>query len=268
MFGAILGDVIGSAYEFNPVNNVYFNAFNKSATFTDDSVMTLATADVLLHGGNYADAYWQYGQDYPDRGYGGRFAYWLSHPQKEPYNSFGNGSAMRIAPVGWAFDTLEETLAEAEKSAAVTHNHPEGIKGAQAVAAAIFMARKGSTKPEIKEYIESTFSYDLSATVDEIRQNAYFDETCQVSVPEAIGAFLDSDDYEQTVRNCISFGADADTQAAIAGAIAEAYWDSIGDEWILFGWNKLDEHSQKLVREFYTRFIPDSHVGNFIERNA
>ena len=268
MFGAILGDVIGSAYEFAPVHDVYFNAFRKESTFTDDSVLTLATADVLLNGGNYADAYWSYARAYPGRGYGGRFAGWISSNEKKPYNSFGNGSAMRIAPVGWAFDTLEATLAEAEKSAACTHNHPEGVKGAQAVAAAIFMARNGADKSDIQRYIETTFNYDLSRSVDEVRKTSYFDETCQVSVPEAIVAFLGADDYEQTVRNCVSFGADADTQAAIAGAIAEAYWDAIGDEWILFAWQKLDARSQDIVLKFYERFAPASNVGSFIRRNA
>ena len=255
MLGAIVGDVVGSAYEFNPVRSTEFEALSASADFTDDSVLTLATADVLLHGGTYADAYWAWGNAYPGRGYGGRFAGWLSSPGKEPYHSFGNGSAMRIAPVGWAFDTLEATLAEAERSAACTHDHPEGVKGAQSVAAAIFMARRGEGKDAIKRYVEEKFGYDLGRSVEECREAARFDETCQVSVPEALIAFLGAEDYEQTVRNCVSFGADADTQAAIAGAVAEAYWGEIPQAWREFAWAKLDEKCKTLVQEFDSHFM-------------
>lgn len=268
MFGSILGDVVGSAYEFNPVYALDFNAFNPRSDFTDDSVLTFGTADVLLHGGTYADAYWTYGNAYPGRGYGGRFAGWLRSTTKEPYYSFGNGSAMRIAPVGWAFDTLDATLEEAKKSAESTHNHPEGIKGAQAVAAAIFLARQGKDKDAIRAYVESTFDYDLSRSIDECRKTSRFDETCQGSVPQAIVAFLGSDDYEQTIRATVSYGADADTQAAISGAIAEAYWNEIPNDWIMFAWNKLDAKCQALVKEFYARFMPDAYVAKFLKKNA
>lgn len=259
MFGAILGDVIGSAYEFSPVRSVCFDALNPKSDFTDDSVLTLATAEVLLDGGDYGDAYWTHGNAYPGRGYGGRFAHWLyDGGERAPYNSFGNGSAMRVAPIGWRFDSLQETLDAAKASAACTHNHPEGIKGAQATAAAIFLARNGKSKDGIKSYIEQTFQYDLSRNVDETRKTSRFDETCQVSVPEALIAFLCANDYEETVRFCVSYGADADTQAAIAGGIAEAYWNEAPKDWIRFAWNKLDAKQQTIIQRFYKLYMPNS----------
>ncbi|MBP5623051.1 MAG: ADP-ribosylglycohydrolase family protein [Thermoguttaceae bacterium] len=256
MLGAIVGDVVGSAYEFNPVHTTEFDPFPATSTFTDDSVLTFATADVLLHGGSYADAYRRWGVAYPGRGYGGRFAKWLRDPNMGAYNSLGNGSAMRVAPVGWAFDTLEETLAEAERSAACTHNHPEGVKGAQATAALIFLARKGESKPAMKEYAEKTFGYDLSRSVDEVRATATFDETCPVSVPEALIAFFGSGSFEETIRNCVSFGADADTQACVAGAIAEAFGYEIPGEWRERTLAKLDDKLRQALDEFQRARMP------------
>ena len=250
MLGAIVGDVVGSAYEFNPVHTTDFDPFPSRSTFTDDSVLTFATADVLLHGGSYSDAYRRWGVDYPGRGYGGRFATWLRDSAMGAYNSLGNGSAMRVAPVGWAFDSLEETLAEAEKSAACTHNHPEGIKGAQATAALIFLARKGETKAAMKEYVQKTFGYNLERPLDDVRKTARFDETCPVSVPEAFVAFFESESFEDAVRNCVSFGADADTQACIAGAIAEAFGYEIPKEWREKTIAKLDDRLRALLEEF------------------
>ena len=258
MLGAIIGDIIGSVVEFNPIHTTEFNALNPRCFFTDDSVLTLATAEVLLHGGDYGEAYRRWGKKYPHRGYGGMFARWLADPNMGPYNSLGNGSAMRVAPVGWAFDSLEETLEEAKRAAECTHNHPEGIKGAQATAAAIFLARRGKDKAEIKSYLETTFEYDLSRTVEEVRKTSVFDETCPVSVPEAFIAFLGAESYEQTVRITISFGADADTQACIAGAIAEAYWRDIPRDWQEFAQSKLDEYATSTIKEFQAKYVERS----------
>ena len=225
MIGAIVGDIVGSVYEWNNIKTKDFPLFRNDCFFTDDTVMTLAIAEGLMNGGG-ADAYIQamkrLGRMYPDAGYGGRFSGWLFSDDTEPYNSWGNGSAMRVSPVGWWFDSLEETEKAAAVSSAVTHDHIEGIKGAQATAAAIFLARNGSTKQEIKAYIEETYEYDLSRTLDEIRPNYKFNESCMETVPEAIIAFLESDSFEDAIRNAISLGGDSDTLAAITGSIAEA----------------------------------------------
>lgn len=227
LLGAIAGDVIGSFYEYRPVNSVEFNLFNEWSSFTDDTVMTVANADWLLTDDSLLGIMQDYGNRYINAGYGGMFYSWLREYDPQPYNSFGNGSAMRVSPVGWAFKTLEETLAVAKQSAEVTHNHLEGIKGAQAVAASVYLARIGKSKQEIKEYVETTFGYNLSRTCDEIRVDYKFDVTCQGSVPESIIAFLESTDYENAIRLAISLGGDADTMAAIAGGIAEAYYKEI-----------------------------------------
>ncbi len=227
MLGAIAGDIFGAAYEGHPLKREDFDLFDAPRFFTDDTVLTVATADALLGDGDYAAAYRRWGRRYPRRGYGGTFRLWLGGHIEGPYNSFGNGSAMRVSPVGWAFDSLEETLAEAGRSAAVTHNHPEGIKGAQAVAAAVFLARCGATKDEIRAEITARFGYELARTVAGIRPDYSFDVTCQGSVPEALIAFLDADDFEHALRLAISLGGDADTQAAIAGSVAEAFWGGV-----------------------------------------
>ncbi|MEK6795531.1 MAG: ADP-ribosylglycohydrolase family protein [Spirochaetota bacterium] len=224
MIGTIAGDVIGSVYEFGNVKDMTLPLMTERSHFTDDTVLTIATADVILNGGGYAKAYHDYGIRYPNAGYGGNFGRWLFSENRKPYGSYGNGSAMRVSPVGFAFDTLEGTLAEAKKSARVTHDHPEGMKGAQATAAAIFLARTGGTKQEIKEYIEKTFRYDLSRTLKQIRPKYKFDVTCQGSVPESIIAFLESEDYISAVRNAVFLGGDADTLGAITGGIAQAFY--------------------------------------------
>lgn len=254
MLGAIVGDVVGSAYEFSPVRTTEFAPFPSRSTFTDDSVLTFATAEVLLRGGTYADAYRRWGADYPGRGYGGRFAMWLHNPEMGPYNSLGNGSAMRVAPVGWAFESLEETLAEAERTAICTHNHPEGVKGAQATAALVFLARKGKSKAEMQAYVEDAFGYELDRTIEEVRASAQFDETCPVSVPEAFIAFFGSNSFEETARNCVSFGADADTQACVACAIAEAFWRDIPKEWQEKTVAKLDDRCRAVLAEFQEKY--------------
>lgn len=227
MIGAIAGDIIGSVFEFNNVKSTDFALFSPGSTFTDDTVLTVAVADCILHGRDYAATFKEYCRRYPAAGYGRGFMRWLQSEGDLPYYSYGNGSAMRVSPVGWVYNTLEEVLAEAERSAAVTHNHPEGIKGAQAVAAAIFMARQGSGKDEIKDYVVAKFAYNLEQTLDQIRPHYRFDETCQGSVPQTIVAFLESEDYEDAVRRAVSIGGDSDTIACITGGIAQAYYGGI-----------------------------------------
>ena len=213
IIGAIAGDIIGSAYEFNPTRDYNFELFTPKTTFTDDTVLTMANAMWLLEDEQHTHEY------------GGRFAQWIVSKNPQPYNSFGNGSAMRVSPVGYYAKTLDEALALAQVSAEVTHNHPEGIKGAQATAAAIFLARHGKTKQEIRDYVEKTFAYDLSRTLDEIRPTFTFDETCQRTVPESITCFLEGKDYEDVVRLSVTLAGDADTIAAIAGSISSAVDD-------------------------------------------
>jgi ADP-ribosylglycohydrolase len=225
MIGAIIGDIVGSVYEFHNIKSKDFPLFRKNCFFTDDTVMTIAVAEALARGGkalDYIDAMKKYGRLYPKAGYGGRFFQWLSSDNREPYNSWGNGSAMRVSPVGWRYETLEEVERGAKISAAVTHNHPEGLKGAQATAAALFLARTGQSKADIKAYIESQYAYNLSRKLDDIRPTYKFNESCQKTVPEAIIAFLESTDFEDAIRNAISLGGDSDTLAAITGGIAEA----------------------------------------------
>lgn len=255
MLGAISGDVLGSIYEFDNNKSTDFVLFNKSCRYTDDTVLTIATADCLLNKGDFAQYYKKYFLDYPDKGYGGNFKKWGSGSSLEPYNSWGNGSAMRISPVGFAFNSLAFVLINAKKSAKVTHNHPEGVKGAQAVAAAIFMAKSGSSKNEIKEFIENKFYYKLDKSLDEIRSFYSFDESCQGSVPQAITAFLESDGFEDSIRKAISIGGDSDTIACIAGGIAEAYYGGVPEDISNFVLSKLDKKFLNVINGFYKKFI-------------
>lgn len=234
MIGAILGDIIGSPYEFDMYNikTKDFPLFKEESNFTDDTVMTIAVAEGLLKGYGdldktkeaIIDSMHKYGDEYPDAGYGGNFGMWLYLKDRKPYNSFGNGSAMRVAAVGWLYDTIEQVDAFARASAEVTHNHPEGIKGAQATAVAIFMARKGENKETIKQVITEKYGYDLERTCDEIRPNYKHVESCQQTVPEAIIAFIEGESFEDVIRTAVSLGGDCDTLTAIAGSIAEAYY--------------------------------------------
>jgi len=227
MLGAIIGDIVGSIYEWNNIKTKEFQLFNEKCHFTDDTVMTIAVAEALLNGGttdNFIDSMKKFGKLYPNYGYGVRFNEWLMSDSRDPYNSYGNGSAMRVAPCGWFADSLEEAEILAEKSAQVTHNHPEGIKGAQATAAAIYLVRTGNKKDDIREYIEKKYIYNFNRTLDDIRTMYKFNESCQETVPEAIIAFLESNDFEDAIRNAISLGGDSDTLAAITGSIAEAYY--------------------------------------------
>lgn len=247
MLGAIIGDIVGSVYEFDNTKRMDFPFFSQRSTYTDDSIMTIAVADWLLTDDGrtheslekimvrYADAH-----PFPMGGYGGGFSQWLFRPEmlvdyktgdkagrRVPYNSWGNGSAMRVSAVGWVFDTLEETERVARISAEITHDHPEGIKGAQATAAAIFLARTGHAKHEIKDYVERRFGYDLNIHTDEIRKVYGWEDSCQGTVPPAIRAFLDSTDFEGAIRIAVSLGGDSDTLACITGGIAEAYYGAI-----------------------------------------
>jgi ADP-ribosylglycohydrolase len=254
VIGAIAGDIIGSVYESSGIKTTYFNTFSTYSTYTDDSVLTVAVADCLLHDKDYATTFKEYTRKYPFAGYGGMFIRWVDSESLEPYNSFGNGSAMRVSPVGFAFDTMEEVLAEAKRSAEVTHNHLEGIKGAQAIAAAIFLARQQESKSNIKDFIEKNFGYSLHRTLDEIRPNYSFDETCEGSVPQAITAFLESDNYEDAVRKAISLGGDCDTLGCMTGGIAQAYYKKIPDYIIKEVKNRLDSELLNIVEEFNTRY--------------
>ncbi|SFV62305.1 hydrolase, putative [hydrothermal vent metagenome] len=230
MLGAVAGDIIGSTYEFNSIKTKEFELFPKGSIFTDDTVLSMAIAKSIMDSEPYLDNIVDFGRHYFNVSYGGNFRRWLRGNDHSPYNSWGNGSAMRVSPIGFAFDTEQEVLKEARKSAEITHNHPEGIKGAEATALAIFMARKGATKEKIRERITKDFEYDLSRTVDEIRPDYKFEVSCAKSVPESIICFLDSSSFEDCIRNAISLGGDADTMGAIAGGIAEAYYGSVPDE--------------------------------------
>ena len=254
MIGAIAGDIIGSAYELHYTKSTDFPLFSPQSTPTDDTILTIAVADCILNGKDYAPTIKEYGRSYPYAGYGGMFLQWLASDNYDPYNSYGNGSAMRVSPVGFAYDTLDEVLEQAEKSAAVTHNHPEGIKGAQAVASAIFLARKGKDKSDIREYIEEMFNYDLHQRLDDIRPHYQFDETCQGSVPQSIIAFLESNDYEDAVRKAISLGGDSDTLACMTGGIAQAYYKQIPDYIAEKARGLLDEELLAVVDEFNERY--------------
>jgi ADP-ribosylglycohydrolase len=277
LLGAIIGDICGSIYEFNnrkTTNPAKIDLINPLVSlsslvnvlmgrdfyyrFTDDSVLTIATAEVLLSKRDYAKTYKAWGNRYTRVSYGWKFRNWLHSNSLVPYNSWGNGSAMRVSPVGWAFATLEETLVEAKRSAEVTHNHPEGIKGAQSVAAAIFLARNGKTKQEIKKYVVSTFGYDLNRTTDQIRPDYKFDETCMGTVPEAIICFLESNDYVHAVQLAISIGGDTDTLACITGGIAEAFYQEIPDELIQFANAKLTNEMKQIIAAFHDhiRLLP------------
>lgn len=254
MLGAIAGDVIGSVHEGARTKTKDFPLFVGSSIFTDDTVLTVAVADCLLHGSSYIDALHKYYHAYPYAGYGGTFKRWAAFRERQPYFSWGNGSAMRVSPVAYVHDTLDEVLAEAQRSAEVTHNHGQGIRGAQATAAAIFLARTGSLKEEIRRFIEEKFDYFLDETLAQIRPTYHFDVSCQGSVPQSILAFLESTSYEDAVRNAISLGGDADTMACIAGGIAEAFYGGVPEEIRRQTLSKLDDRLKGVVEQFIERF--------------
>lgn len=256
MLGAIAGDVIGSVHEFAATKTKDFPLFVPESRFTDDTVLTAAIAEWILTGTDLIDLLHHYTASFPDRGYGLMYGRWARNRRREPYHSFGNGSAMRASPVGFAFETLEEVLRWAERSATVTHNHHEGIRGAQATAAAVFWARQLRDKKEIRRRLTEHFGYDLGFTLDAIRPTYRFNETCQDTVPQALVAFLESTGYEDAIRNAISLGGDADTLACITGGIAEAYY-GVPDELARQCLDRLDDRLGDLVRRFRARYEVD-----------
>ena len=263
MYGAVIGDIVGSRFERHDHKSKEFQFFHPHCRYTDDSVLTIATFDALsICQGDYArlsevavDRFLFYGRRYRHAGYGKAFYLWLMDEEQKPYNSWGNGSAMRVSPVGWAFNTLEETLEAAKQSAEITHNHLEGIKGAQATAACIYLARTGKSKEYIKEYVETTFGYNLSRTCDEIRPTYQFDGSCQGTVPESIIAFLESTDYEHAIRLTVSLGGDSDTMGAITGAIAEAYYGGVPEHIKQEVLKRLPDEFIDVMSRFYKRFV-------------
>lgn len=249
IIGAVIGDIVGSRFEFFENKTTKFELFTEENNFTDDSVMTVAVADWLLNGNDLAKTMRKWGKVHP-YGYGSMFSEWLhSDAEPQPYNSFGNGSGMRVSPVGFCARSLEEVLDLAKQSAEVTHNHPEGIKGAQAIASAIYLARTGNSKESIRDYIEQTFGYDLRRDCDDIRPDYYFNETCQGSCPEAIVAFLDSWDYESAIRLAVSLGGDSDTIACMTGGIAAAFY-GVPDHIIIQAVKYLPNDMLEIIRKF------------------
>jgi ADP-ribosylglycohydrolase len=230
MLGAIAGDVIGSVFEAHPIKTTCFPLFSDHSRFTDDTVLTVAAAHAILTRSDYAAAFKAFGRKYPHAGYGASFHRWLFSNDSVPYQSWGNGAAMRVSPIGFAFDSEARVLEEARRSAAVTHDHPQGIKGAQSTALAIFLARKGKSKEDIKQQISRRFGYDLNRRLDEIRPGYRFDISCQGSVPESMIAFFESSDVEDAIRKAISLGGDSDTMACIAGGIAQAFYRELPAE--------------------------------------
>jgi ADP-ribosylglycohydrolase len=259
MRGAIAGDVIGAPYEWNRIKTTDFPLFRSESHWTDDTVLTVAVAEALLGDGDYRAALRSWGVRYPHAGYGGMFRRWLASPSRRSpaYNSFGNGSAMRVSAVGWLRHSTDAVLAEAAKSAEVTHNHPEGVKGAQAVALAILRARTGISKLDIRHELTDRFGYDLERRLEDIRPVYQFDETCQGSVPEALIAFFEADSWEAAVRNAVSLGGDADTQACIAGSVAEAFYGGVPAEI----WSEVEVRLPPDMRRLLGRFDTTVRAG-------
>ena len=271
MLGAIIGDIVGSIYEFDNIKTKEFEFIHEDCDFTDDSVMTIAVAEALLDCSEdscedeirekLVSSMKKWGREYPYAGYGSKFSGWLQFNDTTPYNSFGNGSAMRVSPAGWLYDDMFSTRYMARLTAAVTHNHIEGIKGAEATAAAIFLARTGASKEEIRTYIKQEFSYDLDFTCDEIRDTYYFNETCMNTVPQAIVAFLDGESFADVIRTGVSIGGDTDTLCAIAGSIAEAYY-GIPHDLAATAKSYLTEDIIEVVEQFYSCLLQKNREGN------
>jgi len=250
MIGAITGDIIGSVYEWRNIKTKEFQLFAQKAHFTDDTVLTVALADSILTGNPYAENLRRFYHWYPRAGYGGSFHLWAHKPDAGPYNSWGNGAAMRISPVGYAYDDLETVLEKAKEFTEITHNHPAGIKGGQATAAAIYLAREGKPKDEIKKFVEQRFQYNLSRHVDEIRPDYKFDVSSQGTVPQAIRAFYDSTDFEDAIRTAVSLGGDCDTLTCITGGIAQAFYGGVPEHIQSKVYDKLDERLGEITRRF------------------
>ena len=292
MLGALIGDTVGSIYEFCNIKTIDFPLFSDGSSFTDDSVMTIAVADWLLHDPvrsqqGLEDSLVKWGHRYPDESYGGAFSRWLFMPEfqsvfrdrdtetvdnipygvRHPYNSWGNGSAMRASACGWLAQSVEDALDLGRRSAMITHNHPEGIKGAQAVATAIYLARTGSTKAKIHQYIEDTFGYDLSRDCDDIRPTYHFDVSCQGTLPAALAAFFDSHDFESAIRLAVSLGGDSDTIACITGGIAEAFYHEIPATIVEEMHHRLPEEFWTVINELYAA-VSDNHTNNRVNATA
>ena len=262
MLGAIAGDIIGSVYENEPVKKKNFELYQSGSRFTDDTVLTVAIADSLLSGKSYAASMKQWGRKFPNAGYGQSFYQWLMSRCSVAYDSFGNGSAMRVSPVGWAYDTLEKTLEEAGRSAGPTHNHPEGIKGAQAVAGCVFLCRRQKSKQEIKAWVEEFAGYDLNRSTAGIRPDYKFEVSCQASVPEAIICFLESEDFEDAVRLAVSLGGDADTQACISGALAHAFYRKIPEKIMEETEKRLPDAMKAILSDFTKKYLQKGYSSN------
>lgn len=260
MLGAIVGDIIGSIYEKNNIKSKDFPLFQDQSCFTDDTVLTVAIAELILNKGknlvatDYIEQFKSYFNRYPNAGYGGSFKKWAASNNPQPYSSWGNGSAMRVSPISFAFNDIDSVLLAAKHSAEVTHNHPEGIKGAQATASVIFLARIGQNKTVIKDYIETNFAYNLSQSLDEIRENYSFDVSCQGSVPQAIIAFLESTDFEDAIRNAISLGGDSDTIACISGGIAHAFYRKVPEVISEQALKYLDSNLRSVTEKFLNQY--------------
>lgn len=254
MFGAIVGDIAGSTYEYANFKFESCALLPSGSRYTDDTVLTLATADCLVFGGTYGEAYRRFGRNYPNAGYGGNFHRWMLSDDPAPYNSSGNGSAMRVSPIAWAARDLDWALQEAALSASATHDHPDGIAGAQAVIAAVFLARQGRTKEGIRSEITRRFDYDLNRSLSAIRPSYIFNASCKGSVPEAIIAFLESRDFEDAIRKAISLGGDSDTIAGITGAIAHAFYGSIPDWMTQRCTAALDPAQRSIISDFWDEY--------------
>ena len=255
MLGALTGDIVGSIYEWNNIKTTEFPLFQDHCHFTDDSVLTVALAESILTGEGYGTLMKRYFRHYPDAGYGSSFQRWARGERAGPYQSWGNGAAMRISPVGWGFDSLAQVLQKAEEYSVPTHDHPEGIKGAQAVAAAVYLGRTGSSKARIKSYAAENFGYDLCRSCDQIRPDYSFDVSCQGTVPQAITAFLESSDFEGAIRLAISLGGDSDTLACITGAMAQAFYGGVPEPIAARTLGFLDEPLRRVTLEFHDRFV-------------
>jgi ADP-ribosylglycohydrolase len=268
MIGAIAGDIIGSVYEWNNIKTKEFQLFSPECFFTDDTVLTVALADSILTGTPYTDNLKSYYSQYPGRGYGGSFRRWAQGTSSEPYNSWGNGAAMRISPAGFAYHGLDSVLAKAKEFTEITHNHAEGIKGGQATAAAIYLARTGSSKDDIKDFAEKRFGYDLSMHVDEIRPTYRFNESSQGTVPQAIRAFLDSTHFEDAIRTAISLGGDSDTLACITGGIAQAFYRCVPQNILDGVYHILDDHLLEVIQRFMERYCRVSNGAAIAARTG
>jgi ADP-ribosylglycohydrolase len=259
IIGAIVGDIVGSVYEIEPVKTKDFVLLTEESDFTDDTVLTLAVADAFVEGKSFSDNIQKFAKVYPDRGYGGYFKEWVKMSEPKPYGSYGNGSAMRVSPVAYVAKNMEEVMDLAKATAEVTHNHPEGIKGAQAIASSIYLAEKGALKYEIKEFVEKNFLYDLDFSIAEIRKGYKNNATCQRTVPEAIVSFLESNNFEEAIRLSVWLGGDSDTLACMSGAISAAFYRNIPNELLTKCFAKLDDNMKNILDKFSEKYCKNDY---------